>query len=58
METSLIYSIRDEFSKNEATYLSSSLAHRKSALDFVLSHDFPDRKDEEYKYTPVNQIFK
>ena len=58
METSVVKSIRDEFNKNEANYLSSSLAHRKSALKFVLNRNFPDRKDEEYKYTPVNQILK
>ena len=58
METSVVNHIRDVFNKNEANYQSSSLAHRKSALDFVLSNNFPDRKDEEYKYTPVNQIFK
>ena len=58
MEASVVNRILDVFNKNEANYQSSSFAHRKSALDFVLSHNFPDRKDEEYKYTPVNQILK
>tara|TARA_B110000046_G_scaffold170667_1_gene190811 strand:+ start:194 stop:1435 length:1242 start_codon:yes stop_codon:yes gene_type:complete len=58
MDISVINSIQDQFNKNEASYLSSSLTHRKSALDFALLHDFPGRKDEEYKYTPVNRILK
>ena len=58
MDISVINSIQDQFNKNEATYLSSSLSHRKSALDFALLHDFPGRKDEEYKYTPINRILK
>ncbi len=58
MDISVINSIQDQFNKNEATYLSSSLSHRKSALDFALLHNFPGRKDEEYKYTPINRILK
>ena len=58
MDISVINSIQDQFNKNEATYLSSSLSHRKSALDFALLHNFPSRKDEEYKYTPVGRILK
>ena len=58
MDISVINSIQDQFNKNEATYLSSSLSHRKSALDFALLHNFPSRKDEEYKYTPIDRILK
>jgi len=58
MDISVIDNIRDEFNKNKSNYLSSSLAQRKSALDFVVLNDFPGRKDEDYKYTPVNQILK
>ena len=58
MDISVINSIQDQFNKNEATYLSSSLYHRKSALDFALLHNFPGRKDEEYKYTPIDRILK
>ena len=41
--------IQEEFNKNKSNYLYSSLAHRKSALDFVMLNDFPGRKDEDYK---------
>ena len=58
MDISVINSIQDQYNKNEATYLSSSLSHRKSALDFALLHNFPSRKNEEYKYTPVDRILK
>ena len=58
MDISVINSIQEQFNKNEATYLAASLTHRKSALDFILLHDLPDRKDEEYKYTPVKRILK
>ena len=58
MDISVIDNIRDEFNKKKSNYLSSSLAHRKSALDFAVLNDFPGRKDEDYKYTPVNQILK
>ena len=58
MDISVINSIQDQFKKNETTYPSSSLVHRKSALEFAILHDFPGRKNEEYKYTPVNRILK
>ncbi len=58
MDISVINSIQEQFNKNEAIYVSSSLSHRKSALDFALLHNFPSRKNEEYKYTPVDRILK
>jgi|TARA_B110000503_G_scaffold143746_1_gene247929 Fe-S cluster assembly protein SufD len=58
MEIAVINTLQSQFDKRQGKFSKTYLKTRQKALDYVIAHDFPGRKDEDYKYTPIDRILK